>query len=198
MEIKIRLEKPSDYKAVESLTYKAFVDAFPERKACECDEHLLAHKLRGVPAFIPELDYVAEIDGEIIGNIMYSKAKVVGENQADFEVLTFGPVSVLPEYQNRKVGSELIRYTIAKAKHMGYLAILIFGHPEYYPRFGFKAAANFGIQTDKGENFPAFMALELQEGALSHVRGRLHIDDVFQVDPAELQTFNQTCHYIRK
>ncbi len=71
LNIKLRLEKPADYRVVEELTREAFWGLHRPK----CDEHLLVHKLRDIPAFIPELDYVAEIDGQIVGNIMYSRAR---------------------------------------------------------------------------------------------------------------------------
>ena len=105
-----------------------------------CDEHLLVHKLRKIPAFVPELDFVAEVEGKIVGNIMYSRAKVVDETGAEHEVLTFGPISVLPEYQGKGIGKALLERTIAEARRLGYRAIVFYGHPDYYPRVGFRRA----------------------------------------------------------
>ncbi|MDR0906762.1 MAG: N-acetyltransferase [Oscillospiraceae bacterium] len=172
--ITLRLEEPRDYRAVEELTREAF-----GADSGSCDEHLLAHKLRKISGFVPELDYVAEIDGELAGNILYSKSKIVSDSGIETEVLTFGPLSVLPKFQNLGVGKALIRRTISEAKRLGYRAVVIFGHPDYYPRSGFRRAAEFGLTTPDGETFDAFMALPLYDGALDGVSGRFYEDKVY-------------------
>lgn len=188
--IKIRLEEPSDYRIVEALTYKAFSQMeLPGRE--RCDEPLLAHKLRKAPSFVPELDFVALADAKIVGNILYSKAQVVNEEDVSREVLTFGPLSVLPEYQGQGVGAALVRHSAERARQLGYPGILIFGHPTYYPRFGFESAEKYGITTPEGKNFDAFMALELTPGALEEISGRLFIDPVYELDPEEARVFNK-------
>lgn len=171
----IRLEQPSDYRTVELLTRDAFWGSDTPR----CNEHLLVHLLRNSPGFIPQLDFVAECDGRIVGNIMFSRARIVAENGAENEVLTFGPLSVLPEFQGKGVGAALMQYSFAEAKRLGYGAIVIHGHPDYYPRVGFRRAAEFGITSADGSSFDAVMALELRDGALDGIRGAIHEDAVF-------------------
>ncbi|MEA5060480.1 hypothetical protein SDC9_182201 [bioreactor metagenome] len=182
----IRLENERDYAAVENLTREAFWDVYRPG----CDEHILAHKLRKT-AFLPELDYVTEQDGQIVGNIMYSKAKIVAENGGEQAVLTFGPISVLPAKQKTGIGSLLINHTKKLAQEKGYRAIVIYGNPAYYHRFGFVDAARFHISTADGQNFDAFMALELEKGALAGIRGKFQEDPVFQMDPMELEAFDK-------
>lgn len=167
MEINIRREQSKDFDEVNNLTREAFWNLH-----CPgCDEHYLAHLLRQSSIFIPELDFVAESDGKIVGNIMYSKATV--KNDIDeSEVLTFGPLSVLPEYQKKGIGSKLVLHSFDIARQLGYKSVLIYGNPDYYRRFGFKNAAEFGISTKEGENFDAFMALELVKGGLKDISGR--------------------------
>ncbi len=187
MDFTLRLEFPGDYRAVEELTREAFWGfSHPT-----CDEHYLAHLLRKIPAFVAELDYVAEIDGKLIGNIMYSKAKVIDTQGVDHEVLTFGPLSVLPEYWHCGIGSALMRQTIAKAKRLAYRAILFYGHPDYYPRFGFQTAQAFQITTPNGKNFDALMAMPLYEGALDGITGAFYEDPVFQLDAGQAEAFNR-------
>jgi predicted N-acetyltransferase YhbS/uncharacterized protein YdhG (YjbR/CyaY superfamily) len=176
--VNLRLEKKSDWKTVEQVIYRAFRDA-PPTDADDGREALLAKKIRSCPAFIPELDYVAELHGAVIGNIMYTHSKIVNDNGGEWETLTFGPLSVLPKYQRDGVGSALIRKTLDVARELGHRAILIYGHESYYPRFGFKPALEFGITTEDGKNFPAFMALPLNDGALDGVHGRLICDEVY-------------------
>jgi predicted N-acetyltransferase YhbS/uncharacterized protein YdhG (YjbR/CyaY superfamily) len=191
----LRLETKSDRDIVERVTYRAFRDAPPTGADDDGMEALLAHKLRSCPAFVPGLDYVAELNGTVIGNIMYTRSKVVGDEGAvpyEWETLTFGPVSVLPKYQRDGVGSALVRRTLAAAQELGCRAVLIFGHENYYPRFGFKPASEYGVTTADGKNFPAFMALPLYDGALDGVRGKFICDDVyFTLDRAEADALNE-------
>jgi predicted N-acetyltransferase YhbS/uncharacterized protein YdhG (YjbR/CyaY superfamily) len=154
-------------------------------------EALLARKLRNCAVFVPELNYVAELNGSVIGSIVYTRSKVVGDD-GEWETLTFGPVSVLPKYQRDGVGSALIHKTLEIARELGYRAVLIYGHESYYPRFGFKPASEFGITTEDGKNFPAFMALPLYDGALDGVSGRLICDEVYStLDKAESDKLNE-------
>jgi predicted N-acetyltransferase YhbS/uncharacterized protein YdhG (YjbR/CyaY superfamily) len=182
----LRIEGKADWKTVEQITYRAFLNA----EHASGDEALLARKLRGRPSFVPELNYVAEIDGSVIGNIMYTRSKVVNDD-GEWETLTFGPVSVLPKYQRQGAGGALIRRTLYTARELGYRAVLIYGHESYYPRFGFKPASDFGITTADGKNFPAFMALPLTDGALDGVCGRLICDEVYTaLDKTESDKLN--------
>jgi len=187
----LRVEKKSDWKTVEQITYRAFRDVPPTGADDDGMEALLARKLRGRAAFIPELDYVAELNGTIIGNIMYTRSKVVGDDNNEWDTLTFGPVSVLPKYQRQGVGSALIHKTLEAAHELEYRGVLIFGHESYYPRFGFKPASEFGITTAEGRNFPAFMALPLYDGAFDGVHGRLIYDEVYNtLDRGESDKLN--------
>lgn len=187
MEITLRLERPGDYRAVEELTR----DAFWSVGQPGCDEHLLVHKLRACPAFVPELTYVAEIEGQIVGHILYSRAKIVGDEGRAWEVLTFGPLSVLPAYQRKGVGGALVRHTLKEAAQLGHRAVVIYGHPDYYPRFGFANAKQYGLTTPDGKNFDAFMALALYDGALFGIGGRFYEDETFHVSREEAALFDK-------
>jgi len=179
MNIHLRLETPADYYVVENLTREAFW-AFWEPNRKICDEHLLVHRLRSAPSFVPELNFVAELDGKIVGHIIYTKSKVVDDAGQEYETLTFGPLSVLPEHQSKGIGQMLMRRSFEDAKRLGYRAVLIFGYPDYYPRVGFRRAAEFGITTADGHNFDPFMAYPLYGGALDGIRGRYFIDPVYE------------------
>ena len=187
MAIMLRREEPSDHRAVENLTREAFWGM----DSPGCTEHLLVHRLREIDAFVPELDLVAMVDGTLVGNIMYSRARVVGEGQA-WDVLTFGPLSVLPEYQGTGVGGALMRRTLIEATRLGHRAVVVYGHPDYYPRFGFCRASEVGITAPGGATFDALMARPLVDGGLDGVRGEFHEDPVFELDPAEVEVFDRT------
>lgn len=184
MDMTLRREMPGDWQAVERLTRDAFWrDSRIAEIGIGADEHYLALTLRMADVFVPLLDIVAEADGQIIGNVMYSMAYVKKTDGMRLPVLNFGPLSVMPAYQKMGVGSALMRFTIQRARKLGYGAILFFGHPEYYPRFGFTEAAAFGIATHEGKNYPAFMAMELKEGYLDGAAGgTFHESPLYDVD----------------
>lgn len=193
MAINIRLENKNDFQPVEELTREAFWGF----SRPTCDEHYLAHLLRQSPAFIPELDFVAEIDGKLVGNVMYSKAKVVDDTGTENEVITFGPLSVLPEYWHSGVGSALMKHSILKARDLGYKGIVFHGHPDYYPRFGFQNAGVFGITNADGYNYDALMAMELYEGAFEDIQGRFFEDPLFEIRPEDAEKYDRE-HFVKK
>lgn len=128
MNISIRLEKEKDYRAVECLTREAFWDLYHPG----CSEHFIVHKIRKVTAFVKELSLIACNKDRIVGSIIYSRAKVIDVKDEVFEVLCMGPVSVLPSFQRKGIGSLLMRHSIEKAKKLGFKAIVLFGDPRYY------------------------------------------------------------------
>lgn len=187
MNISIRLEEENDYRDVEYMTREAFWNVYRPG----CVEHLLVHKIRKVPAFVKELSFVACDNDRIVGNIIYSKAKIINAENNKYDVLCMGPIGVLPSYQKQGIGSLLMNYSIEKARQFGYKAILIFGNQDYYYRFGFLNAKEYGIQTSSGENFEAFMALELYDGGLKGISGRYYEDKVFNIAQDELEIFEK-------
>lgn len=187
MEIELRQEKIEDYRAVEELTREAFWNHFGPG----CFEHYLVHVMRDSQAFVKELDIVALHNDKIVGNIMYTKAFVLGDDGTKREVLCFGPLAVLPEFQGRGVGRKLIEYTKAKAKELGYKAILITGDPEYYKRAGFVPAENFSIGTSWDTYAAALLACELEAGALDGCSGRFFEDEIYNIDQRPAEEFDK-------
>jgi predicted N-acetyltransferase YhbS len=176
--VTFRREEPADAREVEALIREAFWN----RHSPGCNEHYLAHVLRQSPAFVPELDILAEADGRIIGNILYAHARILPDTGGELPVLTFGPLAVLPVYQGQGVGGRLIRHTQALAREMGGNAILIYGDPAYYGRFGFTAAEAYGIGTARNQYHEALQAYELWEGALAGAAGRFEEGAAYDVD----------------
>ena len=189
MEINVRLEETKDHRRVEEITRAAF--GYPDRVkrgqiGCPY-EHWMVHELRRRDG-IMALSLVAELeDGKIVGHIICSGAVVRKENLS-LPVLNFGPLSVLPEYQRKGVGGALIRAMIERAKRLDHGAVLFFGRPEYYPRFGFKEAEVFGIADAEGYNYPSFMAMELKEGYLKEVRGGRYFESDIYNDELNRET----------
>jgi predicted N-acetyltransferase YhbS len=187
MYIKLRLEEEKDYRIVEELTREAFWNVyFPG-----CEEHFLIHNLRKTGEFISELDFVATCNNEIIGNIVYAKSKIKDVDK-EYIVLTFGPISVLPKYQNKGIGSKLIKHTIDLSIKMGYKAIIIYGDPDYYKRFGFKASKEYNI-TNKDKKYPAaLLVLELYPNALNGIKGTFDEGKIYEMDEKETEEFEKT------
>jgi len=194
MDIIIREEQTKDWYATEYVAKRAFWNLHHPG----CEEHYLVHKLRSDPAYIPELSRVAEIDGEIIGEILYSKACVDTGTQK-IDVLTFGPLCVIPEYQNKGIGGRLLEETMKLATEKGHKAIIIFGEPWYYPKHGFQTCDNFGITTNEGKNFDAFMGIELVSGGLAALNGKFMESETFENLPAdEVDEYDKKFPYMEK
>jgi predicted N-acetyltransferase YhbS/uncharacterized protein YdhG (YjbR/CyaY superfamily) len=193
----IRLETPEDYAAVERLTLAAFATfSYPDgSRAPRVNEHFLVHTMRGSAAFVPELAFVGEVDGELAANIMYTRSKILRPNGEETETLTFGPVSVKPELHGRGYGSAIIRHSLERARELGFGAAVILGHPGYYPRFGFVRAETYKLSAKThGETVfdGAFMALELRDGYLGTSGGVWYEDGVFDVDEAAFDAWDKT------
>ena len=114
MDIELRREQSSDYSETENVTREAFWNHYSPA----CSEHYLLHIMRDCPAFVPELDVVAVCDGKIVGNVVYMKSVIRADNGNSYEVLSLGPISVLPEYQRKGIGVRMIEYTRDIARRM--------------------------------------------------------------------------------
>ena len=124
MNITFRLEIPADYYAVEAMTREAFWQ-FWETDRTVCDEHLLVGKLRTCPSFVPELNFIAEINGELAGHIIFSKSRIEDSGGKTHETLTFGPLTVSPKFQCQGVGKALMRHAFDEAVRLGFRAVII-------------------------------------------------------------------------
>ena len=187
MDIELRLEQQTDYAETENVTREAFWNHYSPG----CNEHYLIHIMRTCPAFVPELDIVALADGRVIGNIVYLKTIIKGDDGQDYGVLSLGPVSVLPKYQGKGVGGKLIAYTKNLARAMGYRAVFLYGDPDYYLRQGFVPAEQFGIRTEDNSYAVAHHACELYENALAGIKGRYLEDAIYTVDEVVATEFDQ-------
>lgn len=161
----IRTETAADYEAVHQVNVLAFGDRE--------DEALLVEKIRRSEGFIPELSIVAERDQEIVGHLLLSKAMLQdGENT--YDVIALAPIAVKPDVQKQGIGKQLILEGIERCKALGYPFIFLIGHPEYYPKFGFKPARAYGFDLKQFEvPDDVFMVCELKEGELQKNKGEL-------------------------
>ena len=184
--ITIRNEEERDYKVVEEITRKAFYNLYIPG----CAEHYLVHIMRGHEDFIPELDFVIELDGQVIGNIMYTKARLVDEAGTEKEILTFGPVSIAPEYQRRGYGKMLIEHSFEQAVRLGYDVVVIFGNPDNYVSSGFKSCKRYNISLANGAYPSAMLVKQLKPGVLNGRKWVYQQSPVMEIDEQEAQRFD--------
>ena len=192
--LNIRNERETDYKIVEDITRKAFYNVYVPG----CMEHYLVHIMRGHEDFIPELDFVIELDGQIVGNIMYTKAKLTDEGGTEKEIVTFGPVSILPKYQRKGYGKMLIEHSLKRAAELGYEAVVIMGSPANYVGSGFQCCRKYNVCVEK-EQYPAAMLVkELKPGALDGKLWFYSDSPVMNVDEREAQAFDDGLEKMEK
>lgn len=147
--------------------------------------------MRNHEDFIPELDFVAELNGQIIGNVMYTKSRLTDESGADKQILTFGPVCIQPGYQRRGYSKILLEHSFKAALELGYDVIVIFGNPNNYVARGFKSCKKFNICLKDGV-FPAAMLVkELKPGTLDGRKWYYHDSPVYDIDLDESQNFDK-------
>ncbi|CEH30793.1 GCN5 family acetyltransferase [Aneurinibacillus migulanus] len=175
MDILIRQELTEEYNTTEEVIKKAFLnEEYSDKK-----EHLLVNRIRKSDAFIPELSLVAiDQDDEIVGHILLSKITIVDDDKA-VDSLALAPVAVVPEHQKKGIGSQLIHTALKKAKEVGHHSVIVLGHKDYYPKFGFKQASLWNIQAPFEVPDEVFMALELTENSLESVQGVVYYSKAF-------------------
>ena len=184
----IRLEQPQDYREVENLTREAFWNVY----APGCVEHYVLNQYRSNPDFIPELDFVMEEDGRIIGHIMFSKAEIVKENGKILPSWTFGPISIHPNYKRKGYGLKLLKHALGKAREMGIGVICMEGNIDFYKHAGFVVASTLGIHyhaEPKDAVVPYFLAQELIPGYLDGVEGTYHTPKGYYVAFEDKEAF---------
>ncbi|WP_313892056.1 N-acetyltransferase [Psychrobacillus sp.] len=174
MKITIRQERYEDYKEAEAVVKHAFT----KMEFSDQTEHELVARIRKSTAFIPELSLVAVDNSGIVGHILLSKIAIKGNDTA-VESLALAPVSFLPEHQHKGIGSLLIREALKIAKELGHQSVIVLGHHEYYPKFGFEKASRWDINAPFEVPEEAFMALELEKNALQHVSGIVEYSSAF-------------------
>lgn len=184
----IRAERPEEWRVVEEVTREAFWNHFQPGS----DEHFLLHKIRESSDFIKELDFVAEVEGKIVGNIVYTKSRILLTRGGEMEVATFGPVCVLKEYRCQGIARKLIEHSLEVARTMGIRAVVIYGDPRLYGRLGFRCAEKYDIMNSRGMFSVSLMVMELVSNSLDDAAGQFVESEVFDVDPKELELFDAT------
>ncbi len=169
MKLCIRSETPDDYGIITGINDSAFGQKTEGR---------LVEKLRATQDFVAALSLVAELDGAPVGHILFYPATInSGENT--YPTLALAPMSVLPEYQKKKIGSTLVIAGLKKAQELGYRSVIVLGHSDFYRRFAFKTASDWGIIPPFEVPDNAFMALELVLGELDGKAGTVEYPAAF-------------------
>lgn len=167
IDVIIREERQKDFEKINQVVKAAFKNV----EQTDHTEHLLVEKLRKSQAYIPALSLVAQTpQGEIVGHLLLSKAHIINGSQS-FEVLALAPLSVAPAFQRNSIGSKLIEAAHQRAKKLGYAAIVLLGHKDYYPRFGYKKASLFGVSFPFNAPDDCCMVAELRKNALRGISG---------------------------
>lgn len=185
--LSVRNETANDYEIVERIMRNAFWNLYVPG----CDEHYLAHIMRRHEDFIPELDFVIELNGQVIGNVMYTKSMLIDKSGEQKQILTFGPVGILPAFQRRGYGKILLEHSFEKALELGYDVIVIMGSPDNYVGRGFKCCKKFNVSMEDGSYPFALLVKELIPGVLDGRQWYYYESLVYHVDKMEAEKFDQ-------
>lgn len=190
----IRTEEPRDFQATENLTREAFWNVYRPG----CTEHYVLHHFRQNPDFIPALSLVLEVEGKIIGHIMYAAAKIECENGGDFPCWTFGPISIHPDFKRKGYGLLLLRHSLEKAREMGIGLVCIEGNLDFYKHAGFCVASKMKIHYSgepKSAEVPYFLAKELIAGYWQNREGTYFSPKAYfaaEENPEDFASFDST------
>lgn len=187
----IRLEKKEDFRKVEELIRESFWNVYRPG----CLEHYVIHVLRDDPAFVPELDFVMERGGRIIGQNMFVRTKICADDGREIPVLTMGPICITPELKRQGYGKHLLDYSLEKAKELGFGAVLFEGNIGFYGKSGFDAASKFGIRyNDMPEDADTsfFLCKELKDGYLKDVKGAYKTPQGYYVNETDAEKFDKS------
>ncbi|MDE7063972.1 MAG: N-acetyltransferase [Desulfovibrionaceae bacterium] len=172
----VRPETAADFPAVRELVTAAFGRA---------DEARLVERLRACEAYIPELALVAtSADGKVVGHLMLTRLPIHLDRGGSAPALALAPVAVRPDRQRAGVGSALVSQALERAAGLGFGAVIVLGHPSYYPRFGFLPGGAFGVRCPFDVPGEAFMARELVPGALRECEGMVVYARAFMEEDA--------------
>ena len=184
----IRRETKDDYRKTEDLTREAFWNVYRPG----CMEHYVLHCYREDPAFVPELDFVMELDGRLIGQVMYVRSEIQCSDGRRVPIMTFGPIGIAPEYKRQGYGKRLLDYSMEKAKEMGAGALAITGNILFYGKSGFVPAKTVGVRYAEDPEAEYFLIKELVPGFLDGITGAYRDPEgyfVCEKDPEGLAAF---------
>ncbi len=184
----IRKETIADYRVVEELTREAFWNV----QVPGCNEHYIVNQMRAHEDFLPELSFVMEVNEKIIANVMYLKTKLVDADGNEKNILSFGPVSVHPDFQRLGYGRKILEHSFEKALEIGYDTVVILGSPHDYFCYGFKNAVRFNISFPNGLIPTGLLVKELIPGVLGNKVWQFHGSSAHHVDESKFDEFDKT------
>ena len=182
----IRTETPADYRTVENLTREAFWNVYRPG----CTEHYVLHRFRGRPDFVPDLALVMEVEGKLVGHVMYVRSAIQTDDGRTVPIMTFGPISIAPEYKRRGYGTILLRCSMEKAKEMGAQALAIMGNIDFYGKSGFVVSKTKGVRYEDDPDADYFLIAELEQGFLDGISGTYKDPAGYFVDEQEAEEFD--------
>jgi putative acetyltransferase len=194
MKVRIRNEDKNDERIVEEITKRAFWNLHE----VGCNEHYLVHLMRNHQDFIRELDLVIEVDEQIVGNIMFTKSHVIDKEENRIETVTFGPVSIEPEYQRKGFGSLLIEESIKRLKEREENAIIIYGHPGNYVKYGFIGSKKLLITNEEGRYPCGLLVLPLKNNVLGDKKRLFKESKVYSINMDKYKMFDQSFDQINE
>lgn len=171
MKLTIRPETPADQKAIFELNALVFGQEGESR---------LIDELRGTEWFIPELSIVAFAGEHLVGHILLTRLPLLGDDGKTYESLALAPMAVTTALHGLGIGGQMVRHALREARALGFGSVVVLGHAEYYPRFGFVPASKFGIRTAYEVPDDVFMAQELTPGALAGKAGQVSYPEPFE------------------
>lgn len=186
----IRLENTNEHREVENLVRESFWNVYRPG----CLEHYVLNQLRNDPAFVPELDFVMEKDGKLIGQNMFMRAVIKADDGRDIPIMAMGPICITPELKRKGYGKKLLDYSLEKAAEMGAGALCFEGNIDFYGKSGFTYASKFGIRyhgMPEGEDASFFLCKELKPGYLNGITGEYTPPQGYFVDEAEAEEFDK-------
>lgn len=187
----IRNETKEDYRNVENLTREAFWNVYRPG----CTEHYVLHCYRNDPAFVPELDLVMELNGELIGQVIYVRSEIDCDDGRKVPIMTFGPIGIAPKYKRQGYGKRLLDYSMEKAKEMGVGALVITGNILFYGKSGFVPAKTKGVRYADDPEADYLLVKELIPGYLDGVSGTYKDPEgyfVCEKNPKDFERFEAT------
>ena len=189
-EYTIRRERPEDYREVENLTREAFWNVYRPG----CTEPYVLHLFRERPEFVKELDLCLEVEGQIIGHIMFVRSEIKADDGRILPMMTFGPISIHPDFQRKGYGKILLDYVLEKAAEMGVGAVCMEGNIDFYGKCGFDVASKSGIHYYaelREEVVPYFLLKQLRDGFLDGVTGVYKTPDGYFVSDQAAEEFDR-------
>ena len=186
----IRLEKIEERREVETLVRESFWNVYRPG----CLEHYVLNQLRNDPAFVPELNFVMEKDGRIIGQNVFMRASIKADDGRDIPIMTMGPICIANEYKRQGYGKTLLYYSLEKAAELGCGALCFEGNIGFYGKSGFTFASRYGIRyhgLPEGADASFFLCKELIPGYLEGITGEYATPAGYFVDEQQAEEFDK-------